>query len=178
MDPFTLALIGGAIGGLTSKKDPLKGALLGAGAGFTGGSLAAGGGLLGGSSAASTAGLLGTPAASGAGSQAAMLAAQNQGMGAIGQQLTAQAASTASGVPVPFGVNAAAGLEKAGEFIKPIGNAVGTASQVNSMFNQPQAPIQSAGLPNRGGFDSSGLIAANNNQIGLLQQKRNARRTG
>lgn len=51
-DPFTLALLGGAAGGLLNKKDPLKGALFGAGLGYGGGALAGGGGLLGSSSAA------------------------------------------------------------------------------------------------------------------------------
>ncbi len=43
-DPFTLALIGSAVGGLTNKKDPLKGALMGGALGMGGGALAAPGG--------------------------------------------------------------------------------------------------------------------------------------
>lgn len=77
-DPFTLSLIGGGIGALTSKK-PLKGALLGAGMGYGGGLLAGGGTAAG--------GLLGNPmtaASYGTGlgtQQTAMLAAQDAGMG-------------------------------------------------------------------------------------------------
>jgi len=41
-DPFTIAMIGGAAGGLLNKKDPLKGALMGAGLGYAGGSMAPG----------------------------------------------------------------------------------------------------------------------------------------
>lgn len=77
VDPFTLSLIGGGIGALTSKK-PLKGALLGAGMGYGGGLLAGGGtagGLLGNPMTAATYGTgLGTQ-------QTAMLAAQDSGMG-------------------------------------------------------------------------------------------------
>jgi hypothetical protein len=40
-DPFTIALLGSALGGLTNKKDPLKGALIGGGLGLGGGLLAA-----------------------------------------------------------------------------------------------------------------------------------------
>ena len=52
-DPVTLAMVGAAAGAVTNKKDPLKGALLGATLGGVGGAVAPG--LLGGG-AASTAG--------------------------------------------------------------------------------------------------------------------------
>ena len=45
-------MIGAALGGLTNKKDPLQGALLGGAMGYGGAALAGGGGLLGSSSAA------------------------------------------------------------------------------------------------------------------------------
>lgn len=54
-DPFTMALIGGGLGALTSKK-PLKGAAMGAAMGGAGGLLAGAGGASGGMG-----GLLGNP---------------------------------------------------------------------------------------------------------------------
>jgi hypothetical protein len=62
------------------------------GAGLAGGLMGAGA-----SSVGATANALGTPAATGAGSQAAMLAAQNQGFGQAGLQALGQSAATAPG---------------------------------------------------------------------------------
>lgn len=56
-DPVTLAMIGATAGAVTNKKDPLKGALLGATLGYGGGALAPG--LLGTGAAAPAAGLAG-----------------------------------------------------------------------------------------------------------------------
>lgn len=173
-DPFTLALIGGAVGGLTSKKDPLKGALLGAGLGASGGAFAKGMMGAGGSAATQTAGLLGQGASSGAGSQAAMLAAQNEGFGSIGQEMLAQAAGT----KVPLSTGLLAGAERLSEGmtqVKPVMDAVGTAMQVQSMFqdNTPM-PVAQSSLPPRSQMDVSGLIG--NGQVAQLQQKRMARR--
>jgi hypothetical protein len=44
-DPITMAVVGGSIGAMTNKKDPLKGALLGAAGGYGGGALMGAGGL-------------------------------------------------------------------------------------------------------------------------------------
>ena len=44
-DPITMAVVGGSIGAMTNKKDPLKGALLGAAGGYGGGALLGAGGL-------------------------------------------------------------------------------------------------------------------------------------
>ena len=146
-DPITLAMIGGAAGGLLNKKDPLKGALIGAGLGAAGGAFAPG---LMGTTPGATAGLLAPGAASGAGSQAAMLAAQNQGFGAVGSQMLAQAAGTAA----PASVNAMAGMQRAGEALsggmrqaKPFMDAGQAAMQVNSMFQRPQQPQVIAQAP-------------------------------
>ena len=43
-DPITMAVVGGSIGAMTNKKDPLKGALLGAAGGYGGGALLGAGG--------------------------------------------------------------------------------------------------------------------------------------
>jgi hypothetical protein len=44
-DPITMAVVGGSIGAMTNKKDPLKGALLGAAGGYGGGALMGASGL-------------------------------------------------------------------------------------------------------------------------------------
>ena len=46
-DPITMAVVGGSIGAMTNKKDPLKGALLGAAGGYGGATLMGAGGLAG-----------------------------------------------------------------------------------------------------------------------------------
>lgn len=120
-DPFTMALIGGGLGALTSKK-PLKGAAMGAAMGGAGGLLAGAGGASGGMG-----GLLGNPmtAASygtGLGSQqTAMLAAQEAGMGFM-----------------PTGNGLLAGLKEA----KPFMDAAGSGMQAAQMFQEPEMPIQ------------------------------------
>lgn len=177
MDPFTLALLGGAVGGLLDKKNPLRGAAMGAAGGYFAPGLMAGGGAAGGA-AGQTAGLLGVPgAASGTGSQAAMLAAQNEGFGAVGQQLLAEAAGGASGLAVPTSVNMAAGLQKAGETLKqakPFMDAAGTAMQIQGMFQEPPPPVAQSSLPQRMPMDLSGLFS--NNQVAQMKQQRLARR--
>lgn len=174
MIPFALPmLLGAGLGAVTSKK-PLQGALLGAGLGAAGGAIAPGLLGAGGSAATQTAGLLAPGAASGAGSQAAMLAAQNEGFGAIGQEMLAQAAGTKA----PLSISLMANAERVGDVLKqakPVMDAAGTASQVQSMFqdNTPM-PVAQSSLPPRSQMDVSGLLG--NGQVAQLQQKRMARR--
>ncbi len=198
--PLQGALLGaglGATGGAAA------GGLLGAGAagagaaGTAGAAGSAGGGLLGaagtgaagaGTTAATqTAGLLAPGAASGAGSQAAMLAAQNEGFGAIGQQLTAQAAGGATGMPVPGGVNFAAGIQRAGEAFtkaKPALDAAGTGVQVaNALQDQPTQTPPPQIVPTAGGAESltSLFQAAQQGAQGQIDKEaeiRKARRRG
>lgn len=192
-------LAGAAAGALINKKNPMQGALLGAGLGATGG--AAAGGLLGagaagagtagaagaagagtaagtaaGTTAATqTAGLLGVPgAATGAGSQAAMLAAQNQGFGAVGQQLTAQAAGGASGMAVPTSVNMMAGMQRAGEALtkaKPMMDAAGSGIQAAQAVQQANDPQAPPPqmIQNTGGAESLGALYQSARQ-GAAQQ--------
>lgn len=96
IDPISLAVIGAATGAIASPRDPLKGALLGGAAGFTGGSAlaasgsaAAAGGIGASQYAAAVPGLT----AAGPGSQAAMLAAQTGEFGLGGLASTAAAGS-------------------------------------------------------------------------------------
>lgn len=121
-DPFTLALIGGAAGGLLNKKKPLEGALLGAGLGY-------GGGLLG-------ANALGASAASGAAAPAytgtaAELAAD--GLGGVAPEMTPWYQQPGFGI----GRELTGAMKEA----KPFIDAAGTAQQVAAMTNKPQQPI-------------------------------------
>lgn len=159
-------LIGAAGGSLMNRKNPLKGALLGAGMGAAGGAFAPG--LLGGAagtSTAGTAGLLGVPgAATGAGSQAAMLAAQNQGFGAIGSQMLGQAAGTASGAAVPASVNAMAGAQRLFEAAKKAMEPVGTAMQVAQMVAPEPEPVMPPQPLQTTPLDLSGILSMDQQQ--------------
>jgi hypothetical protein len=115
-----------------------------------------------------------------------MLAAQNQGFGAVGQQMLAQAAGTAA----PASVNAMAGMQRDGEALgsgmkqaRPFMDAGQAAMQVNSMFSSPrqmpvqaQAPALAQPMPTdlnalaKLGMDRSSSIGAD------TQQRRMARR--
>jgi hypothetical protein len=95
INPMTAGLITGGI--QTARTGDLgQGILAGLGA-FGGGGIGSALTSTGASSASNIAANLGTEAATGTGSQAAQLAAQNQGFGQAGLDLTRQAASTATG---------------------------------------------------------------------------------
>lgn len=157
IDPFTLALIGGAAGGLMNKKDPLKGAVMGAGLGFGGGSLAAGGGLLG-----------AAPAASGASAGGASMATSLPAFNPI-------TGTYANASQLPGMTGAMESLKSFNAAVKPVGEAAGAAMQVRGMFqdNTPM-PVAQSSLPPRSQMDVSGLLG--NGQVAQLQQKRMARR--
>lgn len=110
-------LIGGGVGLLTNKKNPLEGALLGAGLGAAGGALGGAGGLLGGA-APSGAAYTGT---------AAELAAD--GLGGVNM------------MPNTF-ESAMAGAQELAKGAKPFMEAAGTGMQVANQFqDNPQMPI-------------------------------------
>ena len=178
-DPFTLALIGGAIGGLANKKDPLKGALMGAAAGY-------GGGLLGGAGAA---GASGTGVAGGLTATAGegMALAATPASGSLGSGLTmngllnatpaAESGLLGSGLSAPstgyFSANAASGaapsfldqLKTLNSNVKPFGEAAGNAMAVKGLMapqdamTPPPAPMQSQPL------DLSGVLSANQQEM-------------
>lgn len=146
MDPITMALLGGAIGGLTSKK-PLQGALLGAAGGAAGGALLGGG--------ASGGGLLGqTGTAAGAGVEA----------------MPAFNPITNSWQNAPVG-----GLLGSLKEMAPMAQAAGTGIQTAQSMMPQQQPVMPAQLRG-GAFDASGLLAQSNQQLQALQQKRMMRR--
>src|SRR5512139_2977928 len=108
--PFIPMLIGAAGGALMNRKDPLKGALLGAGMGAAGGLLAP---------AAFGAG------AAGAGTQAGMLAAQEAGLGATGTlgwggATTGVQGAMNSAIGPEMGMKAGGLLSTANDVAKPV----------------------------------------------------------
>lgn len=151
MFPFMPMLIGAAGGLLTNRKDPLKGALLGAGLGAAGGAIAP-----------SLGGLFGTPAA-GATTLGVLDPAQAAAIAA--EKGTSVAAAFPASQPGLFDT-VKDGFKTASEYAKPIGDAGMAAQQVSGLFgeDQKQAPqlYQSPG-------DGGSLAAiANADQQGLL----------
>lgn len=130
-------MLGAALGGVASKKDPLTGALVGAGVGL------GGAGLLGGGAAASAPGMGG--ALGGGLSSSAMpglSAASSTGLtGAL--PLNPSLAATATGLASSLAA-APSFLDKTLATVKPIGQAMSTANQVKSMFEEPQQQIQAS----------------------------------
>lgn len=169
IDPITMALIGGAVGGLLDSKKPLRGAALGAAGGYMApgllsaaagaGSSAAAPGLL---SGAQTAGTYGTALG---GQQTAMLAAQDAAFG---------------GSAAVQGVNPLMATAKgAGGMVKPIGQAAMTVNAVNSMFpkDQPLPPVTTPapqfGQP--GNQNLTSLVSMNANRAAQMEQEKAAR---
>jgi len=130
-DPITMALIGGALGGLTNKRDPLTGALLGAGMGGVGGLL---GGAGAGAGAAAAA-----PAGGVAGGTGLTLGAAAPGLQAAG----------ATGLAAPVGALAQAPGQAIAQksmfdtvtgMMKPIGDAYSIAQKTNGLLGSDDRP--------------------------------------
>lgn len=138
-------LIGAAAGGLLSKKNPMQGALLGAGLGLGGGLLAPG---LGAASAAE--------AAAGTGLAAPGLATGETGLtlggGGIGLSAPQSAlmpsgmAMTASGTPAQIAASSAPSMSGVMNTLRPIGQVMDAANTTRRMFgsndNRPIIPPQ------------------------------------
>jgi hypothetical protein len=78
-DPVTMAVVGGSVGAMMNKKDPLKGALLGAVGGYGGGALMGAGGLGAAGTAGTSSALTGAGASTGANTMFANAAGVNPG---------------------------------------------------------------------------------------------------
>lgn len=195
-DPFTLALIGGAAGGLLNKKDPLKGALLGAAGGY-GGGLLAGNTLLASQAAA--------PVAEGALTQvgaqsaapvvdAAITPVAGESMHPWAAQFQ-QSATPATGLlqePAPVAdavINPVSGTrqfmsqaKEIGGVIKPYSDSIGTGVAVANMFKgNPKAPITPSPITTPMPNSALGNMVAMQQQqqaerMALEQQKRLQRR--
>ena len=170
--------IGAGIGALTNK-DPIKGAVMGAGMGAATGGLgatgagagAAGAGATGaGANLAAMGGGQGLLAGTSAAGGLAGNAAQGLSMGASGgsgllaggaQGLTAApgAGMALTSATQPAAASGLGGLLSKGN-MQTAGDVAGLAQKAG-VFNDPAAPqAQSAGIPGRGGVDFSGLLSA------------------
>lgn len=150
MDPFTMAMIGSAIGGLTSKK-PLKGALLGGMGGYAGATMLPG--LLGTAPAAATAEAVAPTVAPGGLYELGNANLGNAtGLGGTGTGLSVAPGQglklAETGAPTgllddlkSFGSAASDKLKAANETFKPVGQAMSSAQLVASMF-PPSAPVE------------------------------------
>lgn len=159
-DPITLALIGGAVGGLLDKKEPLRGAALGAAGGYFAP------GLLGGSAAAGGAGSAGATA--GGSMSGGLLSSAGTQAAAPITDLSIKAAPGAANA-----ISSSSGSGLAG-IIKPAGQAVSAASTAQGMLDPgqphiPPPPVQSSPL------DLSGVLNADQ-QAMALQLEDDARR--
>ena len=136
--PFAPMIIGAGAGALIDKKNPLRGAMLGA----------AGGGFAGPAFSAMTTGLSGAGAGimSGAGAagipmgaqQAAMLGAQAEGLGAAG---VSHALGSAGASPMMANALGAATMGPQGLFAgMPKDRIMGVGAQTLGLFNQPGQP--------------------------------------
>ena len=163
--------IGAGLGALTNK-DPLKGAVMGAGMGAATGGLgaAAGAGATGaGANLAAMGGGQGLLAGTSAAGGLAGNAAQGLSMGAGGGGLLAGGAQGLTAAPgagmaltsatQPAAASGLGGLLSKGN-MQTVGDVAGLAQKAG-VFNDPAAPqAQSAGIPGRGGVDFSGLLSA------------------
>lgn len=136
-DMLLMAALGAGGGALFSKKDPLKGALIGGALGAGGAALP---GLLGAGGA--TAGI--APGATAATGAADMLAAQEAGAGLLGTGNLGWGGATTG---IQGGINSALGAETGATAGGLLGNAdkiakpVGTAVQAANMFTPPERPM-------------------------------------
>jgi hypothetical protein len=165
-----------ALGALADRKKPLRGALLGAGTMMTGGALAGAGAAGAGAAGAAGAGAAGAAGAGAAGTTAAtggLLgnagAAATYGTG-LGTQQTAMLAAQEAGMGAGGGI--LSGIKSATPAVQAAMNGVKT---VQGMMPQEQQP-QVAPLQQQPGFDASGLLSSNNQQLADLKKKRLARR--
>jgi hypothetical protein len=129
-DPVTMALIGGSIGAMSNKRDPLKGAIMGAVGGYGGGALL-GSGAAGAASAANAAGA----------TQAAGIAAQP----ALGYGAANTAAGSAMAAPASSSLmtSLTSGLKSANTFANqnPVITNIGLQTAGSLLATPEPAPI-------------------------------------
>lgn len=171
-DPVTMAMVGASVGAMMNKKDPLKGAMLGAAGGFGGATLLAGGAAAGGAAAGGTAagasalpGVAGGSVAQGAfGAPASAITAANtvapsagifanptSALGGVSQNFVSGPSTgliNSSLVPPPtFMDKVSAGLSDVGQFTKdyPVATQMAFSTGQN-LLQQREPQVQSAGL--------------------------------
>lgn len=176
-----LPVAGAAIGALTNKKNPLQGAamggLLGAGAGFAAPAMM-GGAAAGGASGAAGGGLLAA--------ESSMPAAAAMANTAPAASVTGNGAFLGEGVSSGIGAWDAAqakagllsGLKTAGEYAKPVGNAMSAANSAKGLLAPEQQPIQHQMQPQmvQGEQTLAALANQDNQLLNSMQQADMARR--
>lgn len=177
-DPVTMAVVGGSVGAMMNKKDPLKGALLGAVGGYGGGALMGAGSGLGASSALASA-----PATAGAG-------VMPGAVGAFGQAVPSMAAAvptTMGGMTSAMGAggNVAAmggqtfspglmdtvkmGFSDIGKYAQQNPVLTNMASQTaQQMMQQPEARMAPAGQVSRSAIQPMDYMSLLNPQQGTV----------
>ncbi len=183
-DPITLSLVGAGLGALQSKRDPIKGAMMGGLLGYAGG---AGMGLLGGQ-AAGTAGL-GSGVSGTLGAEGLAMAPEVGFGGASG--LTGAAPSglkatmdmgnlgmTATGTPNAIAAANPSMMEQVMGVAKPVGATLGAVSAAKSLFPEdkmPQIMPSPIAQPPVSGPQGLSNLASMNTQIPqYIQQKNDA----
>lgn len=179
--------IGAAAGAMSNKRDPLKGAAIGAGMGYLGGAAApmlgaggaaAGSGAAAGGGAASAGGLLGSGtsvAGIGTGTAVPGLTAGGAGMGGAMPY-----GITAMGTPAQVAEQSTGllgSMKTAGTYLKPIGDAAGSAGNIYGLYNmatrrRPEPQVQSSPVM-QGGNGPMGLqsLVAQNQQADQMRQQ-------
>jgi hypothetical protein len=161
-DPFTMILIGGAIGGLLDKKDPLRGALLGGAMGYGGGLLAAASPATG----TAAAGFGTGTAATGLGTGTSV-AGLNAGGGGLMTSLSPWLTATATGTPAQIAAAATqSAFDTAMGYMKPAGQALQAANQVQALMPKDK-PFQITPSPLQTPMPNSAL----GNMVAAYQQE-------
>lgn len=193
-DPITMALVGAAIGGLTNKKDPLKGAALGAAGGyFVPGLL--GGSAAGGAAASGAPGLAATPGAglslvAPSGGSAAGGLGMKLGAGSLAAAPEAAAFTGGGLLPPAMGEGTSllaanspqlgllGQLKTAAGYAKPIGEAAGAAQSVSGLLSSPEQPVMApTPLPQTGtGSQTLAAIAQQGDQQTAAQMQADAQK--
>jgi hypothetical protein len=178
-----LPLAGAAIGAMANKKNPMKGALMGAGIGATGGLLAPAALGAGAAAGAGAAGAAGAGAATGAATGAAGLtgaSAGNAGLMYAGEN--ALAAGSIGSAPMTLGgsVGSGTGLLGMSQYAKP---AMDIAQKSGLLGGGEQQPIQPAQMQQVGGGSQTlAALAQQGNgfqeQLAQAEQERRKRRQG
>jgi hypothetical protein len=181
------AAAGGALAGAATSKKPLQGALLGAATGYAGGLLApaaaAGSGAAAAAGSGAATGAAAEGAAAGAGNGMSGLLSDPAGNYAAASQYGTNMGSQQTAMLAAQDAALNGGTKTAGLMgtMKPLGSAMATAQQVNSMFGPSQqqqgivaSPISQT--PNTGPGGLTSLVQENNNVASNIKAENDAKK--
>jgi hypothetical protein len=163
-DPVTMAVVGGSVGAMMNKKDPLKGAMLGAIGGYGGGALMGAGSGLGASSAIAAA-----PTSAGAGLMPGAV-------GAFGQAVPAIVPTTTGAMTTAMGAGGNVASLGAQEFAPSfmdsakigLGN-IGQYAQQNPVLSQMAMQTGQSLLQQPPSLPPAGLMRGSPSQVQMPQ---------